>query len=371
MKKRMSVLALILLLLFAGGCTPGEERMAEENTQTQKPLQIGMSFDSFVIERWQRDRDVFVSTAKELGAEVNVQNANGDIEEQIAQIEYFIDKEMDVIVIVCIDSDGLSGVVQKAKGAGIKVIAYDRLIKNGDVDLYISFDNEAVGEMMAEGIVGSGLDVQNVLMLCGPLADNNVSLVNEGFRNVMRRYRIEIIDVMHADGWKAELGAEYIYDHIETVERADAIMCGNDDIATAVVRALAEKRLAGKIGVVGQDADLAACQRIVQGTQIMTVYKPVEKLAQQAARCAIELGEGRSVEAESTIDDGSYQVPYMALEPVSVYADNMDEVIINSGFHLKEDVYLNIPEPRLADSEQETEESGGQDERETESVQAQ
>ena len=127
MKKRMSVLVLVLLLLVCGGCASGEERMAEEDTQTQKPLQIGMSFDSFVIERWQRDRDVFVSTAMELGAEVNVQNANGDIEEQIAQIEYFIDKEMDVIVIVCIDSDSLGGVVQKAKGAGIKVIAYDQI----------------------------------------------------------------------------------------------------------------------------------------------------------------------------------------------------------------------------------------------------
>ena len=209
--------------------------------------------------------------------------------------------------------------------------------------------------MMAEGIVGSDMDVHSVLMLCGPLADNNVSLVNEGFRNVIQGHQIEIIDMMHADGWKAELGAEYIYNHIETVKRADAIMCGNDDIATAVVRALAEKRLAGKIGVVGQDADLAACQRIVQGTQIMTVYKPVEKLAQQAARCAIELGEGRSVEAESTIDDGSYQVPYMTLEPVSVYADNMDEVIVNSGFHLKEDVYLNIPELRASGGSREAE----------------
>ena len=343
--KRWKIYAcLLFVLLLLGGCAKSQEGTAQEEGEAEDKLQIGMSFDSFVIERWQRDRDVFVSTAKEMGAEVNVQNANGSIEEQIAQIEYFIDKEMDVIVIICIDSDTLGDVVRRARDAGIKIIAYDRLIKNSDVDLYISFDTEAVGEMMGRGIVSSGMDVGSVLMLGGPLADNNVSLVERGFIKVMRENHIEVLDRMHADGWKAELGAEYIYEHMDMVERADAIMCGNDDIATAVVRALAEKRLAGKMGVVGQDADLAACQRIVQGTQIMTVYKPVEKLAREAAQCAIALGEGREVETQETIDDGSYLVPYVALEPVSVYRYNMDEVIIGSGFHLKEDVYLNMPE---------------------------
>ena len=353
MKRWMLYAALVLCLLLSGGCTGGEEGAVEEADEQTDRLQIGMSFDSFVIERWQRDRDIFVSTAKEMGAEVNVQNASGNLEEQVAQIEYFIDKEMDVIVIICIDSDSLADVVRKAKSEGIKVIAYDRLIKNSDVDLYISFDNEAVGEMMAQGIVNSGQDVKSVLMLGGPLADNNVSMVEKGFRRVMQEHQIEVLDAIHADGWKAELGSEYIYSHADVVSRADAIMCGNDDIATAVVRALSERRLAGKIGVVGQDADLAACQRIVQGTQIMTVYKPVEKLAQKAAECAIALGEGRDVETDSVIYDGSGLVPYVALEPISVYKDNMDDVIINSGFHLKEDVYLNMPELRMEKSETE------------------
>ena len=347
MKKRnlcMRIFALCILAVWLlSGCGAAEVRTEEENTEKEEKIQIGMSFDSFVIERWQRDRDVFVSTAKEMGAEVNVQNANGNIEEQIAQIEYFIEKEMDVIVIVCIDSNSLSEVVSKAKNAGIKVIAYDRLIKNADVDLYISFDNEMVGTMMGEGIVSSGNRVRSVLMLCGPLTDNNVSMIVQGFEKVMKQHNIKIIDRMHAEGWKAELSAAYIYDHAKEVNEADAIMCGNDDIATAVVRALAERRLAGKLGVVGQDADLAACQRIVQGTQIMTVYKPVEKLAQKAAECAIALAKGEAVPAEDTLDNGVFKVPYMALEPISVYKENMDNVIIKSGFHLKEDVYISVP----------------------------
>ncbi|MBO7362332.1 MAG: substrate-binding domain-containing protein, partial [Lachnospiraceae bacterium] len=126
-----------------------------------------MSFDSFVIERWQRDRDVFVSTAKELGATVNVQNANGDIEKQKEQIEYFINKGVDVIVIVYIDSESLREQVEKARNAGIKIIAYDRLITDSKVDLYITFDNYMVGQLMAEAVLRNGLQGGKVLMLGG------------------------------------------------------------------------------------------------------------------------------------------------------------------------------------------------------------
>ena len=322
--------------------TIGEEREAEEEGK----IQIGMSFDSFVIERWQRDRDVFVSTAKEKGAEVNVQNANGDVEEQKNQIDYFIQKGMDVIVIICVDSQALHESVQKAKDEGIKVIAYDRLITEADVDLYISFDNEMVGTMMGEAFIENGLTGGNVLMLGGPLADNNVSLVESGFKTIMEQNEVTVLDSFHADGWRAELAAEYIYDNVDMVAQANAIMCGNDDIASKVVHALAEKRLAGDIPVVGQDADLEACQRIVEGTQVMTAYKPVEKLAKRAAECAVALAKGEEITGSDVtmINNGNYQIPYVGLEPISVTKENINEVIINSGFHLKEDVYLNVPD---------------------------
>ena len=343
MKKMMSMFLCMALLMTA--CQTADSNKAEGDPEKEDKIQIGMSFDSFVIERWQRDRDIFVSMAKELGAEVNVQNANGDIEEQKKQIDYFIKKEMDVIVIICIDSEGLKEHVQKAKDAGIKIIAYDRLINNADVDLYISFDNEMVGTMMAQALIGEGMSGGSVLMLGGSASDNNVSLVENGFREVMKKNNVTILDSMHAEGWKAELAAAYVYDHMDIVSRADAIMCGNDDLASKVVHALSEKRMAGNILVVGQDADLEACQRIVEGTQVMTVYKPVEKLAQRAAECAVQLARGEEITGAdvSTIHNGSFDVPYIGLEPISVNEDNINEVIIGSGFHLKEDVYLNVP----------------------------
>lgn len=308
-------------------------------------LQIGMSFDSFVIERWQKDRDVFVSMAKEMGAEVNVQNANGDIEEQKKQIEYFIEKGMDAIVIICIDSDSLEDTVKKAKNAGIKVVAYDRLIHNADVDLYVSFDNYQVGTLMGNGLVQNGITNSKVLILGGAPADDNVPQVEAGFSQVMADNGNTILDVMHSEGWRAELAGEYVYKHLDVIEQVDAIMCGNDNLATAVVHALAENRLADEKLVVGQDADLEACQRVVEGTQVMTVYKPVEKLAGRAAEYTIKLIKGEEINGEDvvTANDGKYDVPYVKLGPIAVNKDNINEVIINSGFHLKEDVYLNVP----------------------------
>ena len=336
--------AVLACVLVFGACgNLDSSKTSGDATQGQK-IQIGMSFDSFVIERWQRDRDIFVSAAKELGAEVNVQNANGDLEQQKKQISYFIDKGMDVIVIICIDSEGLSEQVQKAKEAGIKVIAYDRMIMDADIDLYITFDNERVGTMMGQALVDNGLAGGKVLMLGGSAVDSNVALVEKGFSKVMEDNQVTILDSMHADGWKAELASAYVYDHMDIVSEADAIMCGNDNLASKVVHALKEKRLAGEIMVAGQDADLEACQRIVEGTQVMTVYKPVEKLARKAAECAVLLAEGRELPEESgTIESGAYEVPYIGLEPISVDQNNINDVIIGSGFHLKEDVYLNVP----------------------------
>ena len=345
MKKFIAGLMVFTLLLFTG-CEVRDKIETPKSDKEDTGIQIAMSFDSFVIERWQRDRDVFVSTVKELGATVNVQNANGDVEKQKEQIEYFIKKGVDVIVIVCIDSDSLKSTVQKAKDEGIKIIAYDRLVTNSDADLYITFDNEMVGTMMAEYLAQNGAAGKNVLMLGGSPLDNNVPAVENGFLDVCLKESMTVIDSIHCDGWRAEIAGDYIYEHEDTVREAAGIMCGNDNLAGQVIRALSEKRLAGDLPVVGQDADLEACQRIVEGTQGLTVYKPVERLAKRAAECAIALAQCKNLEGDdiTTINDGTYDIPYIGLTPIAVTRDNLDEVIISSGFHLKEDVYLNVPE---------------------------
>lgn len=351
MKKKVKgllgiVLTMALLVMCLCGCGAASQGDTDKTADDGDKIQIGMSFDSFVIERWQRDRDVFVSAAKELGAEVNIQNANGDVQQQKDHIDYFIKKGMDVIVIISIDPDELVDSVRKAQDEGIKVIAYDRPIPKALVDLYISFDNEKVGELMGEAMVKAGLDEGGkAVMICGSPKDRNVPMVDGGFKAVMSDNDVEILDEYYCDGWKAELAGDYVYNNPDRIEEADAIMCGNDDLASRVVYALAEKRMAGKKLVVGQDADLEACQRIVEGTQLMTVYKPIEKLAQKAAEAAVSLAKGEELQGDDVSEyvGEAGKVPYLKIEPIAVTQDNIDEVIIGSGFHLKEDVYLNVP----------------------------
>ena len=186
---------LITMLLLVTGCGSVEGDASNDSVEEKEVdhLTIGFSIDSYLIERWQRDTDIFDAKIKELDkdAEVNLQNANGDIETQKQQIKYLIDKKVDVLIIVCIDSDSLSDVVAEAKSAGIPVIAYDRLIKNADVDVYLSFDNEMVGQLMGEALVEAGLPNKKVMMLSGPNEDNNVSLVESGFKKVMSDNDIE------------------------------------------------------------------------------------------------------------------------------------------------------------------------------------
>ena len=334
-------------MLLIQGCSEKQEIVStEESTVEESPVQIGITFDTFVIERWQRDRDVFVSTCKELGADINVQNANGDVQEQLSQIDYFIEKKVDVLVIVAVDSDSLKNAVAKAKKAGIKVIAYDRMALNANEDLYISFDNEKVGDLMAETMISELPDGGPILVINGPKKDHNVEMMNEGFNKTIQDRDIRIVASAYMSEWKGEEAFQYLNDHPSLLYNIKGIVCGNDTLAGQTIRALSERRLAGKVVVVGQDADLDACQRIVEGTQTMTVYKPIEKLAKKAAECAVAMAEGKQFETE-TISDGTYMVPYIGIEPVTVTKDNIDEVVIDSGFHLREDVYLNMPEQNL------------------------
>lgn len=363
-RRIVSALLLAAALLLLAGCSAKRQSGEPQEKEEQKKLQIGMSFDSFVIERWLRDRDLFVLTAKELGADVNVQVANGDAREQASQIRYFIQKGMDVIVIIAVDGEKLSDVVSEARSRGIRVISYDRLIMNAGTDMYISFDNEKVGALMGEAMVDALPDGGNIFAIYGSPTDHNVSMVQNGFEKVVDESSLHIVYSNYCENWLAELAFDAVEEGLsKTPRNLVGVMCGNDDLASQAFRALAENRLAGKVVLVGQDADLSACQRIVEGTQTMTVYKPVEALAAKAAEFACAIGYEKLLEEEriaekdipealtftkkmmeklDTINDGTSDVPYYGIDPVAVTKENLDQVIIDSDFHTREDVYLNV-----------------------------
>ena len=333
---RKLLILLCLLTLMLSGCASGKTKQTAaqeidtEEDSNEKKIQIGLTVDSFVIERWIRDRDVFVATARELGAEVNVQDAGADTKEQISQIDYFIKKHMDVIVIIARDCKALSEAVGRAHNAGIRVISYDRMVNDADTDMYISFDNRKVGEVMAQSMMEAIPDGGKIFMIQGSASDNNVDMVKEGFEDTLKNSDMKVVYEANCEGWIAELAADYMEEALEEYPDVKGIMCGNDDIASQVI-------------VVGQDGDLAACQRIVEGTQYMTAFKSIEDLARQAAEYAVKMAEEGKLPSDvtDTMSDGSYDIPAKVLEPVAVTRDNIDEVIIDGGFHRRDEVYLN------------------------------
>lgn len=360
--KKMTVLILVIAILLVSVMTGCSYNSAPKKVaDKKKSINIGLCFDSFVIERWLRDRDTFVTTAKELGAKVNVQNANGDVKEQISQIDYLISQNVDVIVIIAVDCEAISDAVKRAKNKGISVISYDRLIKNVDIDLYISFDNETVGRDMGKAMKHALTHGGKIFEINGSSADDNVIRVEKAFKQEISKAGIDIVYSDYCKGWSAKAAGEYVEKALEKYPDVDGIMCGNDDLASEVARVLSENRLSGKVALIGQDADLLACQRIVEGTQKMTEFKKVEELAKTAAYFAVKIAKGEKYYkagdsgqkkendeknsdymAVKKIDNGKSLVPYYSLKPVMVTKNNLDSVIIDSGFHTKEEVYLNV-----------------------------
>lgn len=360
--KKMTVLILVITILLVSVMTGCSYNSAPKKVaDKKKSINIGLCFDSFVIERWLRDRDTFVTTAKELGAKVNVQNANGDVKEQISQIDYLISQNVDVIVIIAVDCEAISDAVKRAKNKGISVISYDRLIKNVDIDLYISFDNETVGRDMGKAMKHALPHGGKIFEINGSSADDNVIRVEKAFKQEISKAGIDIVYSDYCKGWSAKAAGEYVEKALEKYPDVDGIMCGNDDLASEVARVLSENRLSGKVALIGQDADLLACQRIVEGTQKMTEFKKVEELAKTAAYFAVKIAKGEKYYkagdsgqkkendeknsdymAVKKIDNGKSLVPYYSLKPVMVTKNNLDSVIIDSGFHTKEEVYLNV-----------------------------
>lgn len=346
-KRKLLSICMIAALLIVS-CNTKDVRPDKSELKKNKELKIGITFDTFVLERWIRDRDIFVNTAKKLGASVDVRNANGDVKKQERQIEQFIDEGVDTIVVIPVDCYALSDAVTQARNKGIHVITYDRLMQNTKTDLYITVDSEEVGKLMAKTMKEKLPDGGKVIIISGPKADTNSAAVMEGFKEGIKGSSLEVVSETNAKSWAPENGFQAVSEAFQDVKEFDAVMCGNDGLAGYAIKALSERQLAGKVIVTGQDADLEACQRIVEGTQTMTVYKPIEEQARIAAECAVKLAEGKSIvgdvigRAEYTVNANGDRVLYYGLEPVAVTKENMDKVIIDSGFHLRNEVYLNV-----------------------------
>ena len=336
---RRRAVAASLAALLAGVASPSLAPTAAHASAAHP--KIGFSIDDLRIERWSRDRDYFVAAAKSMGATVNVQSADGNEQRQISQIENLISRGMDVIVIVPFNGKVLGNIVNEARQAGIKVISYDRLILDADIDSYISFDNVRVGEMQAQGVVDA-MPKGNYYLLGGAPTDNNAKLLREGQMKVLQplvdKGDIKIVGAQWVPEWSAT-AALSIMENALTANKNNiqGVVASNDAVAGGAIQALAAQGLAGKVAVSGQDSDLSAIKRIVAGTQASDVYKPLKLSASTAAKMAVELAKGQKPAYNSSINNGKKDVPTVLLTPIVITKSNVD-TLVKDGFYTQAQV---------------------------------
>lgn len=321
----------------------------------EKKVKIGVSIGTLKQERWQREVEMFKAFAKANNVELLVQSAEDDAQKQISQCENLISQGVDVLIVQALDSEGVGSVVGPAHQAGIKVIAYDRLVRNGELDYYVTFDSVKVGEVQAKFVVAKAPKGKYIWLGGGP-EDFNAHLVHQGQKNVLQplidKGDVKIVLEQWCKGWDPEEALKHTENGLTLAGNdVQAVIASNDGTAGGAIQALEAQKLAGKVPIAGQDADIAACQRIVEGTQTGTVYKPLRKLNLAANQLALAVarkadpmaGVDKALGVWTKLDNGTKQVDSFSVDVVAVDKANMMEAIVKDGFHKKEDVYKNVP----------------------------
>jgi D-xylose transport system substrate-binding protein len=339
MKSSKTILALFVSFAVLAGCG---------NKQESYPVKIGLSMDTLRAARFTHDRDILTAKCNERGVGVLVQCADSNDTLQNSQSENLLTQGIKCLVVIPHNAKSCASIVKAAHDMGVPVLSYDRLILDSDVDAYVSFDNVKVGELQASTLVHLRPKGNYVLMGGAP-TDYNAILFRKGQRNVLdplvKKGDIKIVGDQWADDW-LPINALKKMENILTRNnnQVDAVVDSYDGTAGGDIQALTEQGLAGKVVVSGQDAELAGCQRIVAGTQTMTVYKPVKFLAAKAAEIAVDLAKGQPLPpAPAKTNNNKKDVPSYFLDPIPVTKDNMMSTVIADGFQKMEEVYKGVP----------------------------
>jgi D-xylose transport system substrate-binding protein len=331
---------------------------------------VGLSFSDFATERWKPEADLMKKLLEEKGYEVIVQEANHDVKLQNDQIDNMVSQGVKGLIGIAEDGDAAATAVDKAAKAGVKVIAYDRLIKSANIAAYISFNNvevgrqEALGVMTALGLPGSTTwttaNPAKIVMSGGSPTDNNAVLVRQGQMEIVQPYIDQGVVTIVADQWVDNwdpANAQRMMENILTAQqnKIDGVVASNDGTALGELQAMKAQSLAGKVPISGQDATGDGCNSIVKGEQTVSVYKDIRLLSPMAVDMIDKLLKGQSISgltqytmAELTNDSTKTgNVMALFLEVKQVTKDNVYDLIVKSCFQKYDDVYRDIPAAEL------------------------
>jgi D-xylose transport system substrate-binding protein len=294
-----------------------------------------------------KDRPLFEAKLKTLCPEcrVIVSNANQDAAQQQAQAEAALTNGAKVLVLDAVDSASAGAIATRAKAQNVPVIAYDRLIRNTDgIDYYVSFDNEAVGVLQGEALVKAlgGKTDARIVMINGAPTDNNGLLFKKGAHRAIDG-KLKVVKEYDTPDWSPNKAQDEMTQALTALgNHLDGVYAANDGTAGGAIAAMKAAGIAPLPPITGQDAELAAIQRIVLGEQYMTVYKAIKAEAEAAAIIAYHLASGTPVPPELTggkvVDNGKKNVPAVLLVPVAVTRDDVKGTIVADAYWTKEQI---------------------------------
>ncbi|WP_213452784.1 sugar ABC transporter substrate-binding protein [Rhizomonospora bruguierae] len=305
--------------------------------------------DSASSDRWETaDRKYLEEAFKAAGVKYEIQNAQGDVEAFQRLADQMITNGATVLMITNLDSGTGKTVLDKAKSQGVATIDYDRLTLGGSAQYYVSFDNEAVGQLQGEGLVkcltDAGVKTPTVAELNGAQTDNNATLFKNGYDGVLQPKYDSGEFTKGPDQWvpkwdNAQAGTLFEQMLTQTGGKIDGVLAANDGLGNAVISVLKKNKLNGRVPVTGQDATVQGLQNILAGDQCMTVYKAIKKEADAASELAISLAKGTPKQVDGKVHDpdGNRDVPSVLLTPVAITKENVKDVVAD-GFVTKEEL---------------------------------
>ena len=294
------------------------------------------------------DKPLFEKKVKELCSDcsVNYLNADQDASKQQQQAQSALTDGAAVLVLDPVDGKAAAGVVKSAQSSDVPVVAYDRFVEGADY--YLSFDNETVGKMQAEALVEATGDKGEILMLNGAPTDPNAAQFKKGAHSVLDGSNLKIAAEYDNPDWSPDNAQKFTSSQLNNLDVADVagVYAANDGQAGGVIAALRSAGAKKIPPVTGQDAELAAIQRIVAGEQHMTIYKPIKIEADTAAETAVKIVNG-----EDVTDTTDFQgVKSFIFDPVVVTKDNVKDTVVKDGFYKVEDICTADYEDACADA---------------------
>jgi D-xylose transport system substrate-binding protein len=339
---------LVGMVLALAACTTGGGGATTGGTTTSTAggggLKIALLLPETKTARYEtQDKPLFEAKVKELDptAEILYSNANQDAAEQQSQADAALTNGANVLVLDPVDSASAASIVTKAAAKKVPVISYDRLILNAPVDYYVSFDNEQVGKLqgtaLLEKLTKDGNAGKTIVMINGSPTDNNATLFKKGAHSVLDG-KVKIGAEYDTPDWSPDKAQTEMDQAITKLGKNGfvGVLAANDGTGGGAIAAMKGAGIDPKTKpTTGQDAELAAIQRIILGEQYMTVYKAIKAEANAAAELAVAVAKGGTPSADTTlttVNNGTNDVPSVLLTPVAVTKDNIKTSVVADGF---------------------------------------